>query len=84
MLKAYFESLCAFVKSVFSDAGQGSSSRVLSGAVVFATLGWVSYVVFKTKTIPDLGGPSMFMASGVGICYGTNKAADMISAFKGK
>jgi hypothetical protein len=84
MIKAYFESFLAFIKSVFSDNGVGSSSRVLSGAVVFSTLFWITYVVFKTKTIPDLGGPSMFMATGVGVFMGTNKAADMISAFKGK
>jgi hypothetical protein len=84
MIKAYIESFLAFVKSVFSDAGQGSSSRVLSGAVVFATLGWISYIVLKTKTLPDLGGASMFIASGVGISYGTNKAADIVAAFKGK
>jgi len=74
----------AFVKSVFSDGGEGSFSRCGAGAVIFATLSWVGYVVFKTKTIPDLGGPSMFMASGVAVCYGTNRAADIISAFKGK
>ncbi len=84
MIKVYFESFLAFIKSVFSDAGQGSSSRVLSGAVVFATLGWVSYVVLKTKTIPDLGGPSMFMASAVGVLYGTNKASEVVAAFRGK
>lgn len=84
MIKAYIDSFFAFIKSVFSDAGVGSSSRVLSGSVVFATLGWISYVVLKTKTIPDLGGPSMFMATGVGVCYGTNRASDIISAFKGK
>lgn len=83
-LKACLISFCAFVKSVFSDNGVGSFSRCGAGAVVFAVLAWISYVVLKTKAIPELQGPSLFMATGVGICYGTNKASEIVAAFKGK
>lgn len=84
LIKAYIEASCAFWKSVFSDNGVGSSSRVLSATIVVAVLGWVSYIVLKTKTIPDLGGPSMFMATGVAALYGTSKVPDIVNAFKGK
>lgn len=84
MIKAYIQAFLAFIKSVFSDGGQGSFSRCGAGAVVAATLGWITYLVIKTKALPDLGGPSMFMATGVGICYGTNKASEIVSSFKGK
>jgi hypothetical protein len=84
MIKAYIQAFFAFAKSVFSDAGQGSFSRCGSGAIVVCTLSWISYVVFKTKALPDLGGPSMFLVAGVGACYGTNKIPDIMAALKGK
>jgi hypothetical protein len=73
-----------FLREVFSESGEGSYSRCAAGAIVVATITWVSYVVFRTKAIPDLTGPLSFMSSGVAVHYGTNKAADIIAAFKGQ
>lgn len=74
-----------FIKSIFSEDGVvGSSSRVLSAAIVFSTLGWVTYLVAKNHAMPDLAGPLTFMNTGVGTLMGINKASEVVSAFKGK
>lgn len=71
-----------FVKEVFSENGQGSFSRVAQGSIVFAVIGWVTYLVLKTHSMPDLSGPSLFVGTGAAGHYGINKAQDMITAFR--
>lgn len=71
-----------FLKGIFSDNGAASYSRCASGFIVMAVVGWVSYVIFKTHTIPALDGPSMFLGTGVGVHYGSNKLPDIMGAFK--
>ena len=78
-----FQYLFGFIKSVFSEDGQGSYSRCAGGFVVVAVVSWVSYVVWKTKVIPDLQGPAFFLASGNAVSYGTNKLPDILSAIRG-
>ena len=73
----------AFVKSVFSEEGQGSYSRCASAAITLSVIGWISHVVFKTHAIPDLTGPSAFITAGVGSHYLVNKAPDIIDSVKG-
>jgi hypothetical protein len=75
--------LFPFLKSVFSEDGQGSYSRVASGIIVFSTIFWVTYLVIKHAVMPDLTGPAAFLSTGVGVHYGTNKMSDIVSAFKG-
>jgi hypothetical protein len=84
MIKAYIQSFLAFAKSVFSDGGAGSLSRCGSGFILVSTVGWVSYLVIKNGTMPDLTGPAIFMTAGVGSLYGTNKLPEMLSAARGK
>jgi len=72
-----------FLRSVFSEQGQGSYSRCAAGAIVLATLGWVTHVVWRTHALPDLTGPAAFIATGHASTYGINKASDIIGAFKG-
>lgn len=67
------QKILAFIKSTFSEPdGTGSASRVLSGATVLATLGWVTYLVLTTHTLPDLSGASLFVGAGFS-GYGVNK-----------
>jgi hypothetical protein len=69
------EKLAAYFKSVFSEAdGTGSSSRMLAGATVAATLAWITYIVIRTHQLPDLGGASLFVSTGFS-GYGVNKLA---------
>ncbi len=72
-----------FLKSVFSETGDGSYSRVIGGLIVLATIGWVSYVVFKSHAIPDLSGPTTFITVSSGAHYVTNKITATISDIKG-
>lgn len=74
----------SFLKSVFSEDGQGSYSRCGSAFIVLATIVWITYLVVKNKVMPDLGPPTMFMSVGTGVHYGTNKATDIIDSIKGK
>lgn len=73
----------AFLKSVFSENGQGSYSRSVGGLIALSTVVWITYVVFKTHAVPDLTGPTMFFTVGSGTHYATNKASEIIDAFKG-
>lgn len=60
--------------------GTLSFGRASACAIVFCTLGWVSFVVYQTKVIPDLASPTLFLTSGTAATYGANKIA---GAFKG-
>jgi hypothetical protein len=73
----------AFIREVFSENGTGSFARVIQGFIVLMTCGWVSYVVVRTRAIPDLGGPSLFVGTGAAH-YGIGKMAGIVDAFKGK
>jgi hypothetical protein len=67
------EKILKFLHSTFSEAdGSASASRVLAGATVVSTLGWVTYLVLLKHSLPDLGGASMFVTAG-GSLYGVNK-----------
>jgi hypothetical protein len=81
-MKPVIQKLVAFLKEVFSEDGQGSFSRIASGFIVLATCGWVTYVVARTRTIPDLSGPSLFLGTGAAH-YGLNKLPDIVEKFKG-
>lgn len=72
-----------FGKQILSENGQGSYSRVASLIIVVATVTWVTALLIKHWAMPDMTGPASFMTTGVGIHYGTNKASDLISAWKG-
>lgn len=70
-----------FLKSTFSEAdGSASASRVLGGACVVSTLGWVTYLVLKNGALPELSGAALFVGSGFS-GYGMNKLS---GAMKGK
>lgn len=52
-----------FFKSVFSEAdGTGSWSRVQSAIALVAVLSWVTYLVIKTKALPDLTSATIFVS----------------------
>lgn len=78
----FIKAALAFLKSVFSEDGQGSYSRFASGAIVFSTLGWITYLVIKHGALPDLSGPALFIGAGSAV-YGVNKAEAIVGALKG-
>ncbi len=74
------QTLISFLREVFSEDGQGSFSRVIQGFIVVMTCSWVTYVVLRTRAIPDLTTPAVFIGAG-GLNYMAGKAA---AAVKGK
>lgn len=76
------QKLVAFLREVFSEDGRGSFSRVIQGFIVVMTCSWVTYIVIRTRTIPDLTTPAVFVGAG-SLHYMTNQAAGIVSAFKG-
>lgn len=60
-----FSKLIAFAKSVFSENdGTGSATRVIAGLNATAVIVWVSYLVWRTNTLPDLTSASLFLGAG--------------------
>lgn len=72
-----------FIKSVFSDGDQGSFSRCSAGFIIVITCVWVSHVVFKTHSLPDLTGPLAFLSGGTACTYGCNKMPAIVDSIKG-
>jgi hypothetical protein len=71
------EKLWTYLKSTFSEKdGTGSSTRLLAGGGVLATIVWVSYIVILTGHLPDLGGAAMFVSASFS-GYGINKITGM-------
>jgi hypothetical protein len=74
-----------FVKSALSEppttAGPGAASfsRIAASFIIGFVLMWVTFIVFKTHTMPDLAGPTLFMTGGAGATYGANKVTTAVS-----
>ena len=69
-----------FLKDLFSESSTASFGRVGAGVALVSSIGWVSWVVYKSNAIPDLGGVSLF----IGTLYGLSKAGSVAQAFGGK
>lgn len=66
-----------YLKQVFSGSTEASFGRFGAGSVLAMTFVWISYLVLKNGTMPDMAGPSTFLASGVTTCYGITKLAEV-------
>jgi hypothetical protein len=65
-----------FIKEAFSeDNGKASFSRISTFIILVFELGWITFVTLSKGTIPDLGGPALFLVT----LYGANKAATVAS-----
>jgi hypothetical protein len=72
-----------FFKRAFSEAGEPSSSRLLSGFVIFIPNIWITFLVFKNGQLPDFGGITLWVTSIVGVILGLNKAPAIAGAITG-
>jgi hypothetical protein len=70
-----------FIRDLFTepDGIKWSLSRVTSAAMVFAPIVWVTFVVFKTRIIPDLTSPALF-ATGGAVHGGLGKWSEIVRA----
>lgn len=69
-----------FWKSVFSEDGQGSSSRILTVFTTAAAIACLLHVVLHNHVIPDavtMGGLGVFAVAP----YGVNQARGAIASF---
>jgi hypothetical protein len=59
-----FSKIIAFAKSTMSEPdGTGSASRVLALTAILTNICWVSFLVIKTGTLPDLSGSAMYIGA---------------------
>lgn len=65
-----------FFKKAFSDGEQPSSGRLIMGIFAIAAVVWISYIVYKTGAIPELGGLTFFVGAPFIISKGTGAASD--------
>jgi hypothetical protein len=68
-----------FCKAMFSTEGTVSFGRVGGFLALVCSIAWVSWVVWNTKTIPELGGVALF----IGTLYGLSKAGETVQKMKG-
>lgn len=77
-LSCKLKALFAWLKSIVSEQdGLGSASRVTAVLTTIFVLGWVTFVVIHTGTLPDLSSASVFLAAGTG-GYAANKISSLI------
>lgn len=75
----------SFFKGVLRESdGTPSASRSLSALIVFAVIGWVTFLVIRTHTLPPLQEAGMFLSTSTAALYGTNKVSSAISSILGK
>lgn len=74
-----------FIRSVFSGSdGTGSVARVASMFSLIAAIGWITYCIYHTKSIPDLTSITYWEAMTISIFYGPNKVAEIVQTLKSK
>lgn len=81
MMKALIDTVKAlkplkYLKTALSGSDEASWGRLGATSVLLMTYFWVTYLVIRNGTLPDMAGPSTFVASGVAACYGINKVAE--------
>lgn len=69
-----------FIRQLFSESGEASFSRTGSFVALVLSCIWVTFVVWTTRRLPDLGNPSLF----IGTLYGLGKAGETVQKFGGK
>lgn len=75
-----------FLAGVFSEPAPVSSpsaSRLIMGLFAVAAVGWVTYMVYTTKTIPDLWHIAGFVSSPYAINQGKATLADIMRGKQG-
>ena len=64
--------MASFFKQLFSESGEASFSRVGSAVALLCSCWWVSYIVLRTRSLPELEGLTFFIAG----LYGLGKAGE--------
>ncbi len=68
-----------WIKDLFSESSTASFGRVGAFIALIASVVWVSWLVYKNGTLPDLSGICLF----IGTLYGLSKGISAIQVIKG-
>jgi len=74
--------IAQYIREALSENDKGSYSRLSGLIAVVSSVGWVTYVVIKTKALPDFGGVTVFI-TGANAAYAANQAKHVVSVMKG-
>jgi hypothetical protein len=80
-LKAIQRFLPPSLKEALSEDGVGSYSRYSGFMVICASILWVSFLIVKTHSIPDMGGVTEFITAG-NSAYAANQLKRIAAANK--
>ncbi len=69
-----------FLRQLFSESRQASFSRVGAFVALAFACAWVSYIVRRTGSLPNLEGLTFFIAT----LYGLGKAGETVQRVLGK
>ena len=71
-----------FWKHVLRESdGTPSASRLLTAGLVLATIMWVTFLVSRNHSMPDMAPVGIFLSSTAVSLYGVNKMATAASSF---
>ncbi len=68
-----------FLQQIFSESGEASFSRAGACLALVCACAWVSYLVWRTGTLPSLDGLTFFILS----LYGLGKAGETLQRVLG-
>jgi hypothetical protein len=72
-----------FIKSLFNDQDKTVNPvHVMAYALTAASIAWVSFLVFKTRTMPDVTGVA-YLLSATGVANVAHKFEDIVAKVKG-
>ena len=71
-----------FLKNCLDDSDHTvNPAHVVAFALTGAVIVWVSWIVFKTRALPDLQGPA-FLLGGSGAMNVAHKFEDIVASFR--
>lgn len=82
-VRRFFPKMPLLEKVLSEPDGTPSYGRYSGFLIIVSTLLWVTYVVIKTGSLPDLAGPTTFITFGSGTHYGINQAKKVVAAMRG-
>ncbi len=71
--------MLVFLHQLFSESGEASFSRVGAGGALICACVWVSRIVWRTGTLPNLESLTFFIAA----LYGLGKAGETLQRILG-
>jgi hypothetical protein len=70
-----------FLSSLQDNDGTYNPAHIVAYALTAGVLFWVSFIVLKTRALPDLQGPA-FLLGGSGAMNVAHKFEDIVASFR--